>query len=413
MSFFNFLSRRSPEKREMDMPSWMWTAMRGARLVKSGQMITPDSAMRISTVYACVKVIAETIASLPLFLYKRLPDGGKEPATDHYLFPLIHDRISEELTNYEFFEMVLTFLCLNGNSLGWKMMNGSDQLQSIYPLDPARVKLERRKEKLWYIYSPSRNEATQKKLELRENEVWHARNLTTDTDFFWGLSPISQAREAIGMAMAAEEYGAKFFANDAAPSGILKLPGTLKEDAQVRLKKSWNETQTGDNRFKVAVLEGGVEWQQVSISNNDAQFLETRNFQVEEICRIFRVPSIMVQHPDKTMTYASAEQMMTAFQVHCIRPWCVRIESSLERSLLNPKERRKYFIEFNIDGLVRGDIKQRYEAYAVAIQNRIMNPNEIRAKENMNPYDGGEEYMNPAPGAVNSGGNNATSGSQK
>jgi HK97 family phage portal protein len=364
--------------------------------------------MRISTVYACVKVIAETIASLPLFLYKRRPDGGKEPAIDHYLFPIIHDRISSELTNYEFFEMALSFLCLNGNSVGWKQMSASGQLQEIMPLAWQRVQIERKEGRLLYRYNPPANSKIQKQLILTDKDVWHARNLTTDADGFIGLSPIAQAREAIGMAMAAEEYGAKFFANDAAPSGILKLPGTLKEDAQKRLKASWNEKQTGDNRFKVAVLEGGVEWQQVSISNNDAQFLETRNFQVEEICRIFRVPSVLVQHPDKTMTYASAEQFMIAFQVHCIRPWCVRLESSLERSLLNDKERRKYFIEFNIDGLVRGDIKQRYEAYGMAKQNKIMTTNEIRALENMNPLAGGDILENPNIGPVQdkSGDNN-------
>ncbi|GAG33780.1 unnamed protein product, partial [marine sediment metagenome] len=198
------------------------------------------------------------------------------------------------------------------------------------------------------------------------------------------------------LAKVAEDHGISYFQNGARASGIAKLPGMLKEAAKNELKKSIQEGMTGDNKFKVLVFEQGMEWQQVSLTNEDSQYLETRNFQVADIARIFRVPLVLIGHQDKAPTYASNEQFMLSFVTHTIRPWVVRIEQSANKALLTEEERKTFFWKFKIEGLLRGDTKTRYEGYASAIQARWMSPNEVRALEDMNPRDGGDEFLNPA-----------------
>jgi len=229
-------------------------------------------------------------------------------------------------------------------------------------------------------------------VDLAADDVWHLKGISTDG--FTGLSPLSLASEAIGLSIAAEEHGATYFKNGAAAAGIAQYPGRLKEDASRRFRESIQDAISGSNKFKVLLLEEGATWANIGMNNSDSQFLETRQFQVEDIARIFRVPAILIGHPDKSSTYASAEQFMISFVTHTIRPWLVRIEKSISKHLL-AADRQNYFAEFLVDGLLRGDIKSRYDAYAVAVQNTWMSPNEVRAKENMDPRDGGDDYVNP------------------
>jgi len=221
-----------------------------------------------------------------------------------------------------------------------------------------------------------------------------------------GKGVIEVARESIGLALAAEKYQGKFFANATKTSGVLKTPGKLSEDAYKRLKEQWDATYSNlDSAWKVAIIEQGLEWQSMGMTNKDSQFLELRNYQIEDIARIFRVPTVLLQHQDKSATYASAEQFFLSFIVHSIRPWLIRIEQSINRYLLTDKDRKDgIFAEHKIDALLRADIEKRYNAYAIAIQNRFMNANEVRALENMNPREGGEIYENPNID-VNKGGN--------
>jgi HK97 family phage portal protein len=241
-----------------------------------------------------------------------------------------------------------------------------------------------------------------KRIVYPAEDVWHLKGLSSDG--FVGISPVEMAKRAIYLASVAEDHGATYFANGARASGIAKLPGILKADAKNRLQESLQTAMSGDNKFKVVVFEQGLDWTQLSLTNEDSQYLETRAFQVEEIARIFRVPAILIGHPDKSSTYASAEQFMMSFVVHTLRPWIVRIEQSINKYLLTDEERKSYFAKFKLDGLLRGDIVSRYAAYAVARQNKWMSANEIRALEEMNPIAGGDVYENPAIDKTGSGG---------
>lgn len=356
---------------------------------KSGQNITADNALQNAAVFACVRVLAETIASLPLVVYRRTKNGGKEPATDHVLYGLLHDAPNSWQTSYEWREMIMGHLCLRGNGYAYKETDGEGRLTNIYPLNPARMQVFQKDGTIRYGYTWDDG----RRIIYSNDYIWHLRGLSSDGII--GLSPITLAREAIGLAAATEEHGSRFFSNSSKPSGILTHPGTLTEDQRNKLRDSWQEAQTAENRHKVAVLEGGLTWTTLGVSNEDAQFLETRRFQTEEIARIFRVPAVLIGYADKTATYASAEQFFLAFVVHTIRPWTVRIEQSANYALFTEKERRKFFVEFKLDGLMRGDAKARAEFYTSAITNGWMSRNEVRNLENLNPVDGLDEHLQP------------------
>jgi HK97 family phage portal protein len=359
----------------------------------SGKTVNADSALYSSAVVGCVRVLAETLASLPLVIYKKRPDGGKDTADGHPLYPILHDSPHPMLSSFEFRELFMGHLSLRGNSYAFKEQNNAGLILSLTPLLPQNMTPEVApdgKSKIYrYISGEGRPEV------FKDSEIWHLKGLSTDGII--GLSPVSLAREAIGMALAAEDYGARFFNNDARPGGILTSPGKLQPDAAKRLKESVEEASTGANRHRLMVLEQGLDWKQVGLSQTDSQFLETRKLQIEEIARIYRVPCILIGHSNSTSTFASAEQFMLSFVIHTMRPWVVRWEQSINMHLLTASDRKQgYFAEFKLDALLRGDTASRYAAYSQAIASRIMNPNEVRALENMNPYDGGDEYKNPA-----------------
>jgi HK97 family phage portal protein len=378
-----------------------WIVRLTDSLARAGLDVTGDGAMRQTAVFACVRVLSETIASLPLILYKRGQDDSKEPARDHYLYPMLHDTPNNFQTALEFFEMAVGHLCLRGNSYSFLERDGRNQIRRIVPFHPDRITpklVDASRQILAYEYTDD----TGKRTLYDAEDIWHLRGLSSDG--FIGISPVEMARRAIYLAAVAEDHGATYFANGARASGIAKLPGILKADAKLRLQESLQKAMSGDNKFKVVVFEQGLDWTQLSLTNEDSQYLETRAFQVEEIARIFRVPAILIGHPDKSSTYASAEQFMMSFVVHTLRPWLVRIEQSINKYLLTDQERNLYFARFKLDALLRGDIVSRYAAYAVARQNKWMSANEIRALEEMNPIVGGDVYENPAIDKTGAGG---------
>ncbi|MCG8430858.1 MAG: phage portal protein [Candidatus Omnitrophica bacterium] len=381
-----FGSKRASLKNPNDP---LWRTLFGAARTNSGVTVTQERALQVSAVFACVRVLSETIASLPLKLYKRV-DGGKEPATKHHMYSLLHDSPNEHLTSYEFRETMIAHLNLRGNFYAIRQFNNAGRIAGLIILNPANMKVKLEEGEIVYEYTWENGDIQF----FSAEEIWHVRGLSTDG--LIGLSPITVAREAIGLSIATEEHGARLFGNDAKPGGLLVHPGNLSEEASERLKDSWERAHAGvDNAWKVAVLEGGLTWQSVGFTNDDAQFLETRNFQVQDIARIYRVPAVMIGHADKTQTFASAEQFFLNFAVHTITPWLKRIEQSINMNLLSKKERRTYFAEFNMDGLLRGDIASRYSAYAIARQNKWMSANEVREKENMNHIPDGDVYENP------------------
>ncbi|MDY6969978.1 MAG: phage portal protein [Spirochaetota bacterium] len=376
---------------------------------KAGVTVNSDTAMQSGAVYACIRVIAETIASLPLNIYKKNSDNSKEIAYDHPLNDILHNSPNAYQTAFEHREMKIGQMCLRGNSYDYILRNG--KILGLIPLHPDKMRMLIKDGKIYYEYTNIdlqeqetkdktdtdllRPKGGEEKNIFRQEEIWHTKGLSTNG--LMGVSPVSLAREAIGLSLATEEYGAKFFGNDARPGGILSTPGALSEDAAKRLVKQWESMHKGSgNAWKVAVLENDLKWQQIGMTNEDSQFLETRNYQIEEIARIFRVPAILIQHPDKTMTYKSSEQFMLSFVIHTIRPWLIRIEQSINKYLLSEKDRKKgYFAEHKIEGLLRGNIIDRYNAYAIGRQNKWLSANEIRALENMNPIEGGDKYENP------------------
>ena len=362
----------------------------------SGKAVTERSAMQMTAVYSCVRILAEAVAGLPLHLYRYKEDGGKEKALDHPLYLLLHDEPNPETSSFVFRETLMTHLLLWGNAYAQIIRNGKGEVIALYPLMPNRMVVDRDIHgQLYYQYTRSTEEAPTMKgvtVNLPPSDVLHIPGLGFDG--LVGYSPIAMAKNAIGMAIACEEYGAKFFANGAAPGGVLEHPGTIKDPQRVR--ESWQSTFGGSgNSNKIAVLEEGMKYTPIGISPEQAQFLETRKFQINEIARIFRVPPHMVGDLEKS-SFSNIEQQSLEFVKYTLEPWLVRWEQSIQRTLFSPEEKKRYFAKFNVEGLLRGDYASRMSGYATARQNGWMSANDIRELENLDRIpteDGGDLYL--------------------
>lgn len=362
----------------------------------SGKAVTERSAMQMTAVYSCVRILSEAVAGLPLHFYRYTDDGGKEKAIDHPLYSLLHDEPNPEMTSFIFRETLMTHLLLWGNAYAQIIRNGKNEIIALYPLMPNKMEVSRDKSgQLYYTYVTQPEEAHTMKgtvVYLRPSEVLHIPGLGFDG--LVGYSPIAMAKNAIGMAIACEEYGAKFFANGAAPGGVLEHPGTIKDPQRVR--ESWQSTFGGSgNSNKIAVLEEGMKYTPIGISPEQAQFLETRKFQINEIARIFRVPPHMVGDLEKS-SFSNIEQQSLEFVKYTLDPWIVRWEQSIRRALLSSEEKKKYFVKFNLEGLLRGDYQSRMNGYAIGRQNGWMSANDIRELENQDRIpaeEGGDLYL--------------------
>ena len=362
----------------------------------AGKTVTERSSMQMTAVYSCVRILAEAIAGLPLHLYRYTDDGGKEKALEHSLYRLLHDEPNPEMSSFVFRETLMTHLLLWGNAYAQVIRNGKGEVIALYPLMPNKMTVDRDNSgHLYYRYSKTSEEAAtlpNSTVILQPIDVLHIPGLGFDG--LVGYSPIAMAKNAIGMAIACEEYGAKFFANGAAPGGVLEHPGTIKDPQRVR--ESWQSTFGGSgNANKIAVLEEGMKYTPIGISPEQAQFLETRKFQINEIARIFRVPPHMVGDLEKS-SFSNIEQQSLEFVKYTLDPWVVRWEQSIMRTLLTPDEKKHYFVKFNVEGLLRGDYASRMTGYATARQNGWMSANDIRELENMDRIpteDGGDLYL--------------------
>ena len=371
-------ARDKPQNKASDAPAFYF----GGSL--AGKSVSPRSAVQVSAVYACVRVIAETIASLPLHLYMQTDDGSVK-AMEHPLYRLLHDEPNSEMTSFVFRETMATHLLLWGNSYSQIIRNGRGEIHALYPLLAENMEVDRVAGQLVYAYRKDGMTYT-----LHPRDVLHIPGLGFDGVV--GYSPIALERNAIGLGIAAEEYGSKFFSNGATPAGVLTHPSTVKDPE--RLRKSWNRVYGGSaNAGQVAILEEGLKFDRIAMPNNEAQFLETRKFQVSEICRIYRVPPHLIGDLEHA-TFSNIEHQGISFAQHTIRPWLVRIEQSLNRALLSENEKVKLYAEFNMSGLLRGDFKSRMDGYAIGIQNGFMSPNDVRELESMNriPGESGSRY---------------------
>ena len=362
----------------------------------SGKQVNERTSMQMTAVYSCVRILSEAVASLPLNVYRYTDTGGKEKAFDHPLYRLLHDEPNPEMSSFIFRETLMTHLLLWGNAYAQIIRNGKGEVIALYPLMPDRMTVDRDENgRLYYKYRKSNDDAPTMEsgvVILAPSDVLHVPGLGFDG--LVGYSPIAMAKNAIGLAIAAEEYGSKFYANGAAPSGVLEHPGTLKDPARVR--DSWNSTFGGSsNSHKVAVLEEGMKYTPISISPNEAQFLETRKFQINEIARIFRVPPHMVGDLEKS-SFSNIEQQSLEFVKYTLDPWVIRWEQALYRTLLSEEEKKTHFFKFNVEGLLRGDYQSRMQGYATARQNGWMSANDIRELEDLDriPAElGGDLYL--------------------
>jgi len=355
----------------------------------AGVNVTPETAMRCIAVFACVRILGESIGQLPLILYRKT-DLGKERATDHPLYSVLHDKPNSYQTSFEFRELGMARLNLRGNYhcfINWIGTGKNRRVHELLPLSSVTVK----QNKDWGLeYHANIGGETEI---IPPGNIFRVIGLSLDG--FTGISPIAYAKESIGLSLATEKHGGNVFKHGARPAGILSSTQTLSKDAAGRLKERWDMAHGGSKQGGTAVLEEGLTYSPVSMTNEDAQFLETRKFQKPEIASIFRVPPHMIGDLEKS-SFSNITQQSLEFAKYTILPWARRWEQCISRDLLSLEERQQgYYVEFLLDGLERADIETRFKIYHTAVADAILNPNECRAKENMNPYKGGDVFVRP------------------
>ena len=371
--------------------NWLFDALGGTRTA-TGKRVDVDSSLQIAAVWSSVRLISESAASLPLVTYERMEPRGKRRAFGHPIYPILHDMVNERQTSFEWVETSVAHLNLRGNTYSWIDRDNGARVKALWILNPVHMKVFALPGGD-ILYSWEAPGLPPLRALAGSGDILHVRGFNAG-DGLIGLSPISMARESLGVALAAEEYGARFFANSTTPSGVLEHPNSLDEPGIERLRASLASFRSLENKHKTLILEEGMKWNTIGISPEDAQMLETRKFQISEIARWFRVPPHMIGDLEKA-TFSNIEQQGIDFVRHTMRPWLVRIEKALKRDLLLPKERATYFSEFNVDGLLRGDSETRAKAHALGRQWGWLSVNDILEIENRNPIEGGDTYMEP------------------
>lgn len=378
------------QKSTLAVPSPELLALLGATPTASGVGVTAETAMRCSPLAACVKIIAESVAQLPLHLYRKTAAGAKERADDHPLYELLHDQANDWTSAFEFRLTMQTQLCLHGNAFAFINRTGG-QIVELIPIPSPAVAAEVEPLTLEPSYRVTTNDGAQRVYDW--TEIFHLHSIGTSCHV--GLSPIAQAKEAIGLTLAMEEHGARLFGSGARPSGIFKYGKTLGPEALKRLRESFNAAHAGGaNSGRTLILEDGMEFAATQFSSVDSQFLELRRFQIAEIARVYRIPLHLLADMERA-THANAESMGQQFLSLTLMPWLKMWEGAIRRALLTPEERRTLYAEFLTDDLARADIAGRFEAYAKAVTNGLLSPNEVRAAENRSPYPGGDQFRLP------------------
>jgi len=383
-----------PEKRltVQDLDTLMDRAVSGYPTA-SGIDLNDQTALSCMAVYAAVRLLSETVGSLPGHVMRQT-DGGKEKALSHPLYPILHEQANPEQTAMEWRETAMCHLLLRGNHYSEKQYDQAGRLIALWPIHPDRVRVERTTASAPLSYRIT-VPGSGTEVRLGADRMLHLRGLSSNGVTGW--SPIAVARQAVGLAIAAQDYGARLFKNDTRPGGVLEHPQKLSEPAYKRLRTSIEEQHQGlSNAHRMMILEEGMKWSQVGINPDEAQFLESRKFSVTEIARLFNIPPHFLRDLDRA-TFSNIEQQAIEFVVYSLRPWLVRLEQRLKIELLSPADRITHYIKFNVDGLLRGDIKTRYEAYQIGKVNGWINADEIRELEDMNPIPGahGQEYWQP------------------
>jgi len=361
----------------------------------AGVDVTPERAMMYAAVFSCVRVLSESVGQLPLHLYRR-QGREKVKAEEHPVYALMHDAPNEYMTAQEFREWRVAGLALRGNAysqINWVRAAPRELL----PFPVGAVTPKQHRDTLEVVYEVTLADGKRETLPARE--VLHDKLFPLDG--LCGASPIRYARETVGLGIGAETYGASLFANGASPGGVLEHPGEMTDDAYKRLQSSWEARHQGaGNAHRVAILEEGAKYAAIGMDAKDAQFLETRKLQRSEVCGIFRVPAHLVGDLERA-TFSNIEQQGLDFVVHGLMPYLVRLEQRGNLQLLTQTERREYFLKFQVNGLLRGDMAARSTFYKELINIGMMSPNEGRDLEDMNPREGGDIYLTPANMVIN------------
>lgn len=382
--FFSRLFRNSPENPSTSLSNpaaWLTGLFNSSA---TGVQVSEDNALTFSAVYAATRIISETIASIPLNVYKY--DGETRTiAKDHPIQILLAEAPNPVSSTFTFREAMAANLVLHGNCYAKIFFNAAGRPISLIPLDPLKVQVKIVDGEKVYVFNDKET--------LLDYEVLHVVGLSFNG--LTGKSPLNVAREAIAIGLSAQEYGARFYSNGANTGGVITAPGRLSLEAINRLKQSWNRSNGGNsNSHGTAILEEGMKYDKIGLDPEAAQFLQSRKFQVNEIARIFRIPPSYLADLDNSSTRANVEQQAIQFVRDCITPYVRRFEVELNRKLFREDE-RDYYAYFSVDGLMRGDLKGRYEAYATARQWGWLSVNDIRDLENLNPVDGGNIYLQP------------------
>lgn len=355
--------------------------------VSSGAHVTEETALRFSAVFSCVRVLAESVAQIPLKVYERLPGGGKREVPEHPLYPIVHDWPNDEVTSFGWRESSMGHLLTWGNSYSFLEYGGDGRVKALHMQKPDRMTPRRlRNGVLVYDYiddwgSPQRY--------LRE-QILHVPALGYDG--LVGYSPVRMAAETIGTGISAAQFAGRFFANGAVPGGVLEHPEHLSKESHDRIREDFERMHSRGNAHRVAVLEEGMKYTRISINPVDAQLLESLRFSRQEIAGIYRVPAHFINDLEHA-TFSNIEQLGLEFVQFSLAPWLVRHENVMNRRLFLPSERGRYFVEFVVDGLLRGDVQSRNNANRTAIMGGWKSPNEVRAQENLPPFEGGDKYF--------------------
>ena len=356
----------------------------------SGEPVTVNRALQLSAVWSCVRLISETIATLPLGFYERLPDGSRKPATDHQLSTVLREQPNGLMTSVSFWEVLLAAILLRGNGNA-EIVRRSGQIVALNFLQPERLTVRRERGSpvpVWTYIDP---DGTRRR--IPPEDMFHVPGFSLDGVL--GLSVVSYATQVFGTAIATDKASAKVFAKGLRASGFVISPTWLKKEQRTTLRASLKEfSGQGAEAGGAMVLEGGTDYKSVSMNPEDAQMLQSRAFNVEEICRWFRVPPFLVGHSEKSTSWGSGiEQQMIGFITFTLRPWLARVEKAISRSLIAPADRRRYFAEFAIEGLLRGDSSSRSAFYSTMTQNGIYTRDDCREKENLQRRGGQADVL--------------------
>jgi HK97 family phage portal protein len=352
---------------------------------KSGVPVTTETAMMVSAVSAAVSIIAESVAQLPLVIYRKTGDR-KERATDLPLWTLLHDKPNEWQTSFEFREMLTLHVALWGNAYAFKnIVPSQNRITELLPIHPDRVQVEQDDR---YVVTYRVSLPSGEQIILPKDRVFHIRDRSFNG--YQGMSRLKHGRDSIGLALVAEQWGAQLFGNGARPSGVLSTTSKLNGDQIKQIAESWRAAHGGGNALGTAVLDDGMTWSALTMNNTDAQFLELRKFQISEISRLYRIPPHMLGDLERA-TFSNIEHQSLEFVKYSLMPWLKRWETAINTQLIGVGSAN--YAEFLVEGLLRGDTKSRFEAYQIAIMNGWMSPNEVRMRENLNPRDGGDDFM--------------------